>query len=315
MAKLQSAILYCASVVLMGQKSLGTEVSSDFFPFLSEATGVDSSSSNIVGDIVEGDSNSNATLIIPSDGECPLDCLNGGICQRGNQDLEGHVSQTFGVSLSFHKELNRNGWYCECPDGYTGLVCQAIYHTCTDGLHVCYHGGTCKTGDTETTDFFGTGESHCDCATAADSNNSLIVYSGTYCEDAFTDVEACKNENVCQNGGICQEDALYPCLCPEGYDGRYCDEVIETVPLCEKNCLNGGECMLIDGEGSDEYCSCPESQYGEFCEKDSQPCGDNYCHNGGECFQITLSVSCFNVPLYRHLNMCERGTHSRHLLG
>jgi hypothetical protein len=40
-----------------------------------------------------------------------------------------------------------------------------------------------------------------------------------------------------------------------------------------------------------QYCECPESQYGEFCEKNNELCGGKYCQNGGDCFEVKLSVS------------------------
>lgn len=66
------------------------------------------------------------------------------------------------------------------------------------------------------------------------------------------------------------------------------------------NCLNGGKCVLGEtptenlGENAfhqyvspnttdNQYCSCPYNYDGEFCEIYREPCGENFCYNGGKC--------------------------------
>lgn len=224
---------------------------------------------------------------------CPLNCRNGGECQRGIQNLQGHmIHPVTGVALSFHKELNRNGWYCKCPAGVTGIECQTPFHSCAENTnHVCYHGGICKTGVNDDSSFYGTGESYCDCTSAADPDNSLLQFSGEYCQEAIIDVDACNNAGICKHGGSCKDDPSNPCECTEGYFGRTCEFVREVASECEKECRNGGECRFDGMDTSKEYCDCPSLFDGEFCEEPLAPGLEDFklincslpCENGGEC--------------------------------
>jgi hypothetical protein len=48
------------------------------------------------------------------------------------------------------------------------------------------------------------------------------------------------------------------CVCPEGFTGVQCEYEVETCENGEHNCLNGGACVKVAGEG-DEYkhaCDC-----------------------------------------------------------
>ena len=271
---------------------------------------------------------------------CPLTCQNGSTCERGQQNLSGHATSSFGARLNFHQTLHQNGWYCSCPKGYTGLECQTAFQSCSDGERVCYHGGICKT-DSTIEGFYGTGESSCDCRATIDSKTPIVIYSGEYCETATVDLQACAQLEYCLNDGVCQDDPYQPCQCADGYSGSNCSvkneslscqesgycqhggiclddpeqpcecqrgyfgiqcqfaKEVVVVPECKKDCVNGGECVFeenSDANGSSaflmrkQYCKCPESHYGEFCEHSNEMCGKEYCQNGGNCFQVKLSV-------------------------
>lgn len=223
--------------------------------------------------------------------ECTLDCLNGSVCVKGNQSLVGHATQpSTGLALTFHEELHRDGWHCDCPPGLTGLLCGETYENCNDGEHVCYNGGSCIPG---LEDRYGNEQLYCNCETAIDKQNPTKQYKGKYCEQEIViDVGECDEGGVCQHGGTCKVSpdfhSLNPCDCPVGFSGKYCEYVKDTVPDCTKTCLNQGICRLGDGNDETELCECPSSFYGEQCEKEAEKCGDDYCYHGSKCFEIIL---------------------------
>lgn len=78
---------------------------------------------------------------------------------------------------------------------------------------------------------------------------------------------SCAGNFVCYNGGYCTGTLHtgFRCKCVEPYTGTFCNE------LCEKKCLNGGECFREAkfGNGTmdiNKVCKCPRRYQGEFCE-------------------------------------------------
>jgi hypothetical protein len=230
-----------------------------------------------------------------ADVECNLECSNNSVCIQGNQSTLGHGTHPLtGGPLDFHKELNRDGWHCDCPHGFTGLRCQQKYVSCTDGDHACYNGGTCIPGLADT---YGNEQLYCDCDAAINIQNPQKRHVGKYCEQE-TNLWDCEEGNVCQNGGSCKifPDDLQPCDCPEAVFGKYCEYVKDSVPECTKECSNGGYCRLgVDelqlSNNGIEHCECPPAHYGEHCERQAEECGESYCYHGSKCFEILLSVS------------------------
>jgi len=111
--------------------------------------------------------------------------------------------------------------HCACPPGWTGLLCETKYESCsnrggTNNDDRCYHGGRCVE---EAVDAFGNPQLMCDCSTAQSTtviNNggndgsstrpttNIIRYVGKYCEHPME--EQCDAENpdrFCVNGGDC----------------------------------------------------------------------------------------------------------------
>ena len=72
---------------------------------------------------------------------CPLDCKSGGVCVRGNADFSEFTTTEH--SMPYLKDLSDGGYFCECPPGTTGLLCERQYESCGDGNHFCFHGGKC----------------------------------------------------------------------------------------------------------------------------------------------------------------------------
>lgn len=46
---------------------------------------------------------------------------------------------------------------------------------------------------------------------------------------------------------------------------------------------NGFHQYIAANRDDNQYCSCPYDYDGEFCEIYREPCGENYCYNGGKC--------------------------------
>nr|XP_015219956.1 PREDICTED: coagulation factor VII [Lepisosteus oculatus] len=90
-------------------------------------------------------------------------------------------------------------------------------------------------------------------------------------------VEKRCESNPCQNNGTCvnSQDA-YTCFCPEGFNGRNCEEAIEDTLKCLY--LNGGCEHFCNDTGGQRSCECAQGyalgEDGETCEpQDLYPCG------------------------------------------
>ena len=247
--------------------------------------------------------------------DCPLECDFGTECVRGDQDTSEHMVQPLdGTPLTIHQYLNEDGWHCDCPHGLTGLRCGTVFESCNDGSHKCYNGGKCING---LEDEYGNLQLFCDCKSAIDEEQNL-QFVGKYCEEAVPlaiPVSESSNDNgaiddttstcdpsMCVNGSSCKPtpDRTQPCDCPKGVHGKYCEFVEGTVPDCELDCDNGGFCRLGLKPGGTaksgakvldaiQMCECPVEYYGDRCEFEATPCGDEFCYHGSTCFSIQLS--------------------------
>lgn len=105
----------------------------------------------------------------------------------------------------------------------------------------------------------------------------------------------------CMNGGTCNadyaEDETAPCDCASGFEGPHCEFVRGTKPTCNRVCYAGGTCQAgaksfelvlnkYQSVNELQYCLCPEGRSGDNCEKESQPCGGEWCMHGGTCVEI-----------------------------
>lgn len=214
-------------------------------------------------------------------------------CKSGPADFSAQPKDKYGKPFEFLKDKQRDGWHCDCPEGFTGLRCARQYEKCEGNNHYCYHGGKCIEGVHEKVD----GDKlFCDCKNA---NHNGIPYVGKYCE-VETQECAVGSEAFCANGGKCKDDFenhLRPCECEDGKRGPHCEFDDGHVPDCDLECGNGGECVkgiksyalaLYDGfwanhDGKFQYCKCPDGFYGLKCEAEAQKCGSEVCFNGGTC--------------------------------
>ena len=89
-------------------------------------------------------SGSETISVATVDPTCPLDCKGDGVCFRGNADFSKFTATEH--SMPFLTDTNQNGYYCQCPPGRTGLLCERQFESCGDGLHFCFHGGKYRIG-------------------------------------------------------------------------------------------------------------------------------------------------------------------------
>lgn len=173
--------------------------------------------------------------------ECPLMCNNGGECKKGNSDFSNHPKETGKTPFTFQQTTNREGWYCDCKDGFTGLRCNRHYDICpVDNSssiasnivdsHYCYHGGKCIDGltDGSHSDIDDT-ERFCDCSNA---QHNGVLYFGKYCEIEGA-VRCDPNSQIfCTAQGFCADDyenKVHPCDCKQGHRGPHCEFILGSV--------------------------------------------------------------------------------------
>ena len=86
--------------------------------------------------------------------------------------------------------------------------------------------------------------------------------------------------SACSHGATClNRDGGFSCLCPAGYGGDLCTDVIDA---CATNpCLNGGRCVA-EGAGQSS-CRCPAFFGGVDCSLPRNPCSLDPCNSNGLC--------------------------------
>lgn len=253
--------------------------------------------------------------------ECPLNCVNGAECKLGEHNFRFHPLEPNGARFTFHQTTNRDGWFCDCPMGFTGLRCNREYEICplppgggsSDAdpeIHFCYHGGKCIEGLTDGTHAtIDASQRFCDCSNA--EHNGLPYY-GKYCEIEGAVRCSEDSQQYCTSQGTCKEDfdtKYWPCDCKVGHRGPHCEFLRGSVPNCtlpcdgtvEGNPFKGGDgyCRLgikefeharyqdfwSPHDGNFQYCTCPDGWFGDNCEVPGIQCGNAHCFNGGACLE------------------------------
>ena len=177
--------------------------------------------------------------------ECPLQCSNGAECKLGEHNFDFFPKEPNGSVFTFLQTTTRDGWYCDCPEGWTGLRCNRKYEICplsTDmdsstDAHYCFHGGSCLAGLTDGThDTIDESQRFCDCKNA---EHNGTPYFGKYCEIEGAIQCSADSDEYCTAQGECKEDfasKFTPCECRAGHRGPHCEFMRGSVPDCTLTC-------------------------------------------------------------------------------
>lgn len=131
-------------------------------------------------------------VVVLAQQDCNLDCPFDAPCELEAPDFSGHNIDFVGNAGNGAAMM-----HCACPPGWTGILCDHRFETCTDN-HQCYHGGKCIPG---LLDDFGNGQLFCDCSDAVAADGTRYV--GKYCETPYEKICDDSGELFCVNGGDC----------------------------------------------------------------------------------------------------------------
>lgn len=197
-----------------------------------------------------------------TENKCELNpCKNGGVCSTLVVAVpEVSISDSPGLVLaSVDTYLDTS---CFCMPAFTGAHCEQSQQPC--GGDYCYHGGTCFNNT-------------CRCPD---------TWQGTYCQ---LDVNECLRTSLCKNGATCHNiDGGFECICPLGYQGKYCD----SQNFCtSKPCSSHGTCVeLLDSF----QCVCDYGYYGPLCQFSSM----SFQPGSYAKFKPVDSYHVFNLTIY-----------------
>ncbi|XP_022099462.1 uncharacterized protein LOC110984004 [Acanthaster planci] len=116
--------------------------------------------------------------------------------------------------------------------------------------------------------------------------------------------DSCAND-ACMNGGSCieEEDHTYHCVCPDGYQGEGCTEVLNPCGQHPNICQNGATCVAADSHFS---CKCAPDWEGVLCQDRVSACRSSPCLNGGECVDLVDTFRCVCPPKFSGLRCKEK---------
>jgi hypothetical protein len=191
--------------------------------------------------------------------ECTLECQNGGYCS---------TKEFFGDDDSGNYEVLQ---FCTCQQGYNGDYCEVMADGCTIP---CRNGGVCTSDE----------------VSVQGGHDRVLQAWGGRDDDDIVEDDFLDNDDYEDDA----EDSGYYCTCQEGYSGDYCEVNADG---CAFLCQNGGVCtsdetsvqgghdrVLEDWGGRDDYCTCQEGFFGDFCER--KECGSGFCANGAACILL-----------------------------
>ncbi|XP_076318247.1 uncharacterized protein LOC143229580 isoform X1 [Tachypleus tridentatus] len=171
--------------------------------------------------------------------------------------------------------LQQGRFKCECPPGWTGMMCEQNIDDCAE--KPCLLGANC----TDLVNDFS-----CDCPV------------GFYGKRCHLKVDMCANK-PCAHGKCIDRLFYHECVCNPGWTGENCDVDIDE---CSSNpCVNGGQCIDL----VDEFrCQCDTGFTGSRCQHTIDECETSPCENGGTCVDLLDGFICQCRPGYVGLQ-CE----------
>eukprot|EP00980_Cylindrotheca_fusiformis_P022636 scaffold9523_cov103-Cylindrotheca_fusiformis.AAC.13 len=187
---------------------------------------------------------------------CPLKCLHNSSCT---------VLLPNDPPMYEHELNSSAGWYCSCPSGYYGTLCENEAERCGDNF--CYNGSKClQLGLEEGYEYV------CDCAPAYSEQR---YWSGEFCQypsTVFCTDAGVNGRQFCTNGGICPPNDHGSCICPDNFTGTF-DFLVICLADTMRRFLStvqflpqGPRCAFEIGKDGDSYAGCNLS-----------------CENGGTC--------------------------------
>ena len=250
-------------------------------------------------------------------------CGEDSYCFHGGKCVERQVD---GGMLVHHCDCSAASTDTEA-DAYAGRFCQfKATSYCTRNVDLnehlfCVNGGTCRENPKEGCDcdglYAGFSCEFIKSSFAVDSPNNndwsdQAEYISDPPESHVCNLD-CQNDGVCRNGikdieylgDIANkaphlnqtDDGFMHCVCPDGFTGVYCEELIEQCGDGEHLCLHGSTCVQ---DGEEHSCDCSttssttsETFAGDHCEHPVDDiCLINdpvpgqpllFCVNGGTC--------------------------------
>ncbi|CAF1216481.1 unnamed protein product [Rotaria sordida] len=144
--------------------------------------------------------------------------------------------------------LTINGYQCHCNSGFTGHFCETNTDQCSS--NPCGNSGVCY-----------------------DLRSSYICAcsDGSFRSQCLPNTGSLKTvENLscpCQNNGECTKISSQPCTCPNGFTGRFCENLLSSNSCRQVQCLNHGTCYEnLPGLSVSPYCLCKSGYTGKYCE-------------------------------------------------
>eukprot|EP00117_Sycon_ciliatum_P048509 scpid7645/ scgid34528/ Neurogenic locus Notch protein; Processed neurogenic locus Notch protein len=173
-----------------------------------------------------------------------------------------------------------NAFQCTCPAGFTGSQCQSsVIDHCRTAP--CPHHSSCTDTPSGYT---------CQCASG---------YTGVQCQ---IDINECASQ-PCRNGGQCSDlPGGFSCSCTgTRYAGDRCE-----ISLCDRHCTadNTNKCIADTAIPNGVRCQCLSGYTGSSCDKETDECKPDPCHNGAVCEDKANDFKCKCAPGFMG-KMCD----------
>ncbi|KAJ8046038.1 Neurogenic locus notch-like protein 2 [Holothuria leucospilota] len=154
--------------------------------------------------------------------------------------------------------LQGENFFCVCPEGFTGFVCEKPIVEPVAPCDSCKNGGICVK--------FSNGF-YCECV---DGFTGIDCSVPPQIDTTTLEPEQLCPAGACQNGGTCQpfDEGGFHCICPEGYTGLNCSILITTTttttPTTRMVISNKDICTVLDPCENNAICLPNTNHEGEL---------------------------------------------------